>query len=222
MRVLIYLTLTHWGRVTHICVVNLTIIGWDNGLSPGRRQAIIWTIDGILLVGPLGTNFSEILGKIHKFWLKKMHLKTSSAKWRPFCLGLNVLITLQHISPFKLLWCWNRNIRGNYLDSMAADGLPSCVARLSPVIILVVYDLFVVVNFDALPQASDIWIEKRPAVFLCWMHNSNPKSQTPNRQLTEWPLTNPLSLYRKQFPYVHMDELSEQLILTGTASNNLC
>ena len=35
--------LTHWGRVTHICVSNLTIIGLDNGLSPARRQAIILT-----------------------------------------------------------------------------------------------------------------------------------------------------------------------------------
>ena len=33
--------LTHRGRVTHLCVGNLTIIGSDNGLSPGRRQAII-------------------------------------------------------------------------------------------------------------------------------------------------------------------------------------
>ena len=33
--------LTHWGRVTHICVSKLAIIGSDNGLSPGRRQAII-------------------------------------------------------------------------------------------------------------------------------------------------------------------------------------
>ena len=53
-------TLTHWGRVTHICVGNLTTIGSDIGLSPGRRQAIIWTNTGILLIGPLGTNFSEI------------------------------------------------------------------------------------------------------------------------------------------------------------------
>ena len=45
--------LTHWGRVTHIWVGNLTIIGSDNGLSPGRRKAIIWTNDGILLIGPL-------------------------------------------------------------------------------------------------------------------------------------------------------------------------
>ena len=83
--------LTHWGRVTHICVGKLTNIGSDNGLSPGRRQAIIWTNAGILLIGPLGTNFSEILIVSHTFSFKKMHLKMSSAKWRPFCLGLNVL-----------------------------------------------------------------------------------------------------------------------------------
>ena len=46
----------------------------------------------MLLIGPLGTNFSEIAIKIHTaFSLKKMHLKTSPAKRRPFCLGLNVL-----------------------------------------------------------------------------------------------------------------------------------
>ena len=76
----------------HICVGKLNIIGSDNGLSPGRRQAIIWTNAGILLIEPLGTNFSEILIGIPTFSFKKMHLKMSSAKWRPFCLGLNVLI----------------------------------------------------------------------------------------------------------------------------------
>ena len=59
--------LTHWGRVTHICITYLTIIASDNGLSPGRRQAIIWTNAGILLIGPLGTNFSEILIGIQTF-----------------------------------------------------------------------------------------------------------------------------------------------------------
>ena len=90
--------LTHWGRVSHICVGNL--IGSDNGLSPGRRQAIIWTNAGILLIGPLGTNFSEILIRIHKFSFTKMHLKMSSAKWRPFSLDLNVItIILVHKAP---------------------------------------------------------------------------------------------------------------------------
>ena len=59
--------LTHWGRVTHICVGTNTNIGSDNGLSPGGRQAIIWTNAGILLIGPLATNFSEILIEILKF-----------------------------------------------------------------------------------------------------------------------------------------------------------
>ena len=83
--------LTHWGRVTHICVSKQTISGSDNGLSPGRRQAIIWTNAGILLIGPLGTKFNEILIEIHTFSIKEMHLNMSSGKWRPFCLGLNVL-----------------------------------------------------------------------------------------------------------------------------------
>ena len=83
--------LTHWSRVTHICVSNLTSIGSDNGLSPDRRQAIIWTNTGILLTGPLGTNFNEILIGIQTFSFNKMHLKVSSAKWRPFCHGFNVL-----------------------------------------------------------------------------------------------------------------------------------
>ena len=86
------ITLTHWGRVTHICVGKQTIIGSDNGLSPGRRQAIIWTNAGILLIGRLGTNFSDISIKIVTFSFTKMRLKVSSAKWRPFCLSLNVLI----------------------------------------------------------------------------------------------------------------------------------
>ena len=80
--------------MTHICVGELTIIGSDNGLSSARRQAIIWTNAEILLIGPLGINFSEILIGIQTFSLRKMHLTMSSAKWRPFCLGLNVLTRL--------------------------------------------------------------------------------------------------------------------------------
>ena len=83
-------TLTHWGWVTHICS-KLTTIGSDNGLSPGRRQAITWTNGGILLIGPLGINFSEILIEINKFSFNKMDLKMSSAKWRIFRLSLNEL-----------------------------------------------------------------------------------------------------------------------------------
>ena len=84
-------SLTEW-RI--YALLNWVIIGSDNGLSPVRRQAIIWTNAGILLIGPLGTNFSEILIGIQTFSLKKLHMKTSSAKWRQFCLGLNELIVM--------------------------------------------------------------------------------------------------------------------------------
>ena len=82
----------YWGRVRHICVSKLTIIGSDNGVSPGRRQAIIWTNAGILLIGSFGTNSSEISIAIYTFSFKEMHFKMSSAIWRPSCLDLNELI----------------------------------------------------------------------------------------------------------------------------------
>ena len=100
------LNLTHWGRVTHICVSRLTITCSDNGLSPGRRQAIIWTNAGILLIGALGTNFSENSIEILAFLFTKMRLKVSSAKWRPFCLGLNVLI----FHEYDTMTSWHRNV----------------------------------------------------------------------------------------------------------------
>ena len=78
--------------MTLICVGKLTIIGSDNGLSLGRRKAIIWTNAGILFIEPLGTNFSEILIDIQSFSFNKMYLKMASVKWRPFCFGLNVLM----------------------------------------------------------------------------------------------------------------------------------
>ena len=82
--------LTHWGRVTHICASKIIVISSDNDFSPGRCQAIIWTNAWILLNGPIGTNFSEMLIKICTCSIKKMHLKMS-AIWRRCYLGLNVL-----------------------------------------------------------------------------------------------------------------------------------
>ena len=96
--------LTHWGRVTHICVGTNTNFGSDNGLAPTRRQAIIWTNAGILLIGPLGTNFNGILSEIHIFSFKKIHSKMSSGKLRPFCLGLNVL---NMDGPLNLVSFWS-------------------------------------------------------------------------------------------------------------------
>ena len=112
----------HWGRVTHICVGNLTIIGSDNGLSPGRRQAIIRTNAGMLLIGPLRTNFSEILIGIQAFSLKKIHLKMSSASCCSFRLGLNVL-SGDSWPKLALAPCGARPSAGTMLDNIKWCGI---------------------------------------------------------------------------------------------------
>ena len=61
---------THWGPLN-----NLSIIGSDNGLSPGLHHAIIWTNAGILLIGPLGIKFNEILIEIHTVHSRKSFTK---------------------------------------------------------------------------------------------------------------------------------------------------
>ena len=92
--------LTHWHRVTHICIGNLTIIGQDNGLPPGRRQAIICTNAGILLIGPCGTGFSEILIGIHTFSFIKIRLENvvcemPSILSRPQCVN-GIVVSAQY------------------------------------------------------------------------------------------------------------------------------
>ena len=99
--------LTHWGRMTLTCVSKVNVIGSDNGLSPVRRQAIN---DGILLNGPLGTNFDEI-NRNSYLSLKKMHLKIPSGKCRPFCLGVNVLLVIRY-SIIYLIWFPQRRHMG--------------------------------------------------------------------------------------------------------------
>ena len=83
-------SLTHWGRVTHICVSKLTIIGSDNGLSPGRRRGHYlnqwWNIVNSNLRNKLQWNPRQ-----NSFiFIQKMHLKLS-VKGRLFSLGLNEL-----------------------------------------------------------------------------------------------------------------------------------
>ena len=98
--------LTHWGRVTHTCVSKLTIIGSDNGLSPGRRQAIILINAGILLNEPLGRNFNEILIEIHTFYIHENAFEIVVWKIASIFLGLNVLMrstTKQWLRYLKLI-----------------------------------------------------------------------------------------------------------------------
>ena len=85
----------------------------------------------------------------------------------------------------------NLNSTARPYDQQAFSPLDSTVSWLSH-LALAIY-IFVVVNFDALAQASDIQIERRQVVFLCRMQDLNSGSQTSNHQQTECSLTNRLS-----------------------------
>ena len=109
--------LTHWGRVTHICVGNLTIIVSDNGLSPGRHQAIIWTnavrerpLNLIthslnqcwnIVDWTLGNKLQWNFNRNSYIFIQENPFETVVWKWRPFCLGLNVLMGL--LSRYPLM-----------------------------------------------------------------------------------------------------------------------
>ena len=84
-------SLTNWSRVTHICARKLTIIGSDNGLAPDHHQVITWTNAGMCQLDSWEQTSGQSCSEFIHFSFKKMHLKLSSGKWQPFCLGQNVL-----------------------------------------------------------------------------------------------------------------------------------
>ena len=109
---------------------------------------------------------------------------------------------LRHLFVSRLNACWqtdwaiedqakNLNSTARPYDQQAFSRLDLTASWLSQ-LALAIY-MFVVVNFDALAQASDIWIERRQIVVLCWMQDSNQWSHSPIRLQTECLLTNRLS-----------------------------
>ena len=80
--------------------VSKAIIGSDNGWSaPCHYLNQCWNIANSKLRNTLQWNLKW--SEIHTFSFTKMHLEMSSAKWRQFCLGLNVIMQ----SEQAFLWC---------------------------------------------------------------------------------------------------------------------
>ena len=97
---LIRLVLTYRGRVTHICVSKIISIDSDNGLSPGRRQAITWTNAGIFWTGPLGRSFSEVK------WNSNRNTNSfiqESAYKNVVCEMVNILSHLQCVKRIQII-----------------------------------------------------------------------------------------------------------------------
>ena len=106
MTILSVMLLTHWGRMTHLYVSKLTRIGSHNRLAPWPAPSHYLTQCWDIVNSNPRNWLRWILSKIHTSSFKKMHLKMSSAKWRQFCLGLNVaswnvfIPTLQGCFPY--------------------------------------------------------------------------------------------------------------------------
>ena len=69
---------------------------WRSGSSLELSVLCIWANATMLLIRPLGTKFNEISIEIHTFSFTLVHLKMSSGKWQPFCLGFDALIRKTH------------------------------------------------------------------------------------------------------------------------------
>ena len=129
--------ITHWGRVMHTCVSKIIIIGSNNGLSLGRRHAIISTNDGILLTDPLEIYYSEIVMVVNTFSFSKMHFKISSSKLRlffcrPQCVAWIILkkhntFQFHRIPPhWDGTGTWNISSRGQRQSVFCIDIKNSC------------------------------------------------------------------------------------------------
>ena len=133
-----------------ICVSKLTIIDSDNGLLPGRRQVIIWTNAGILLIAPQGMNFNEIQIEIRTFSFKKTRLKMLSRKWCPFCFGLNVISDMEKIS---MSW--------HHCDMMWFPALPPASFHQQPVFTIISMVCYIVGSDDSYADRSpSCWVER--------------------------------------------------------------
>ena len=111
------------GRVTPICVGEISKINSNSGLLPGRCQAIILANGGILLIGPLGTNISGILIEILAFSETVWNVcKTTTILHRVQCVSL---ICIFHIYVFhRQQPCWISSLpgAGNGSRCRAANG----------------------------------------------------------------------------------------------------
>ena len=93
-----------WLSDAYICVSKLSIIVSDNGLSPGRCQAIIWSSAGILVNWTTGNKLQRNINQNSSIFIHDENaFEMLYGKWRPFCLGLNVL---RKTKEKKAVWCW--------------------------------------------------------------------------------------------------------------------
>ena len=101
--------------MTHICVSKLTIIGSDNGLSPDRRQAIIWTNAGLLLIGPL-------LYILTCTYLPDMHTEVFKNAYFIRTIGLHILKSIRWASTQRVCTVYPKKYAHGYCFAVLCCG----------------------------------------------------------------------------------------------------
>ena len=121
---------SHWGRVTHICVSKLTIISLDNGFSSGRRQPIIWTNDGILLIRNLGTN----LKRNWYIYIQENAFENVDCEMAAILSRLGVLMTAQNHTRIGLRNTVDCAIYPHHFPGKSSSNCASCTAPVLDII----------------------------------------------------------------------------------------
>ena len=158
--------------------------------------------DNSALLTPLSVDFRTWLWRytyllllISMFWHRQAIFKSkgdklcSSAECRVWTRGPRHQIASRLNTRWQTDWAIedqakNLNSTARPYDQRAFSPLDPTVSWLSH-LALAIY-IFAVINFDALAQASDIQIERRQVVFLCWMQDLNPRHQIASRLNAHW------------------------------------
>ena len=113
-----------YSRVVHICISKIITIDSDNGLSPDRHQAIIWTNAGILLLGPLGTNVSEIMIDWSSYiFIQQSGFETRLRNGGHFVQGEEELNCVQSLCDIAYS-IGIQKVEHHYLNSQKASHIP--------------------------------------------------------------------------------------------------
>ena len=180
----------------------------DKPTELSRIKLKTWTLQPVTMISehsahlaPLSVGFLTWLWRylcllllISMLWHRQAILKSKGDK---LCSSAECRIWIrgprhQFANRLNARWQtdWAIEDRANKLNSTARPYDQRAFSSLGPTVswlshlTLAIY-MLVVVNFDALTQVSDIQIERRQVVFLCWMQDLNPGPPTPIRQQTE-------------------------------------
>ena len=192
--------------MTHICVGKLTIIGSDNGLSPGRRQAIIWTIAGILLIGPLWTDFIEILIRIQTFSFQENAFENGICEMASICLGLYVLSpTMNLIFTRGQFWPSGIVVACVCLSVCPSVRLSVCVCGKHLLVCTITHHPFKLGSLNLDHRCKRPWL--RSLLFWGWLTLTfKVKFQLQNQNLSHFELFHAMTLHQLKLQFPNLEQ----------------